>query len=297
MNRRSRNFMQTSKNDKISITDGVLSAVIDCHGAQLRSLKKNGQEILWQGDKKFWTESAPVLFPICGGLRDDRYILNGKEYTLEKHGFACNLDFEGVKLSESSARFILRANEETLKKYPYDFIFTVTFTLENSSLKTVYTTENLGDSVMYYSVGAHEGYACAEGIEACDIIFNREENFETCLLDGGILGHNKQKLLPNGKVLPLKEEYFAVDALIFEKINSDEVTLFNRVSKNKITVKIGDFENLLIWTIPGAKYVCIEPWSGFPDYSDTDGDFTKKNAIQKVLPHGTSSKIHTIILN
>ena len=147
---------------------------------------------------------------------------------------------------------------------------------------------------MYFSVGAHEGYACKEGIEACEVIFNRTESFETCLLDGGILSRLKQKILPDGKVLPLKESYFETDALIFENVNSDEVTLFNRESGRRITVGFDGFENLLIWTIPGAGYVCIEPWSGFPDYSDTDGDFTKKNAIQRLAARGRMTKVHTV---
>lgn len=288
--------MPALKNNRIKIGNSVLSAQIDCLGAQLRSLKKNGREVLWQGAKGFWSESAPVLFPVCGGLKDDKYILYGKEYMLEKHGFACNLEFEGEKISESSARFTLCSNEDTLKKYPYDFVFTVIFEIKDNALVISYKTENKTDGFMYYSVGAHEGYACPEGIEACELIFNRDESFETCLLDGGILSHEKQKLQADGRSIVLREEYFEVDAMIFEKVNSDSVTLVNRVSKNEVTVDFGGFENLLIWSVPGARYVCIEPWSGFPDYSDTDGDFTKKNAIQKIPPYGTSVKTHTIIL-
>ena len=123
--------MSISKNNRICISNQTLSAEIDCRGAQLRSLKKDGCELLWQGDSRFWTETAPVLFPICGGLKDDRYFLDGREYTLEKHGFACGLDFEGEKLSESCARFVLVSNEKTLKKYPYNFVFTVTFRLSD----------------------------------------------------------------------------------------------------------------------------------------------------------------------
>ena len=286
--------MSISKNNRICISNQTLSAEIDCRGAQLRSLKKDGCELLWQGDSRFWTETAPVLFPICGGLKDDRYFLDGKEYTLEKHGFACGLDFEGEKLSESCARFVLVSNEKTLKKYPYNLVFTVTFTLSDSVLETEYSVENKNDREMYFSVGAHEGYACKEGIEACEVIFNRTESFETCLLDGGILSRLKQKILPDGKVLPLKESYFETDALIFENVNSDEVTLFNRESGRRITVGFDGFETLLIWTIPGAEYVCIEPWSGFPDYSDTDGDFTKKNAIQRLAARGSMTKVHTV---
>ncbi len=288
--------MPTSKSERICIENDRLSAVIDSKGAQLRSLKKDGTEILWQGDKQYWTETAPILFPICGGLKDDSYILDGKKYSLEKHGFACNLEFEGQRIDDKSARFVLRSDNYTLEKYPYKFVFTATFTLQDDSLKTTYEIKNMNDCEMYYSVGAHEGFACKEGIEACSVEFERQEAFDACIVQDGLLSRNKQKMLPDGKKIDLKEKYFAVDALIFENINSDSVTLINRENQRKITVWCKNFENLLIWAVPGAKFVCIEPWSGFPDYIDTDKDFTKKNAIQKILPFGTSVKTHIITI-
>lgn len=278
----------------INIKFKNLTAKIDTKGAQLRSLTKDGCELLWQGDPKFWTDTAPVLFPICGGLKDDSYLLNGKRYFLEKHGFASSLDFKPTLLSENSVCMTASSNPETLKKYPYKFVLKFTFTLEENKLITTYAVQNDNCCDMYYSIGSHEGYKCDEGIENYDIVFNKTESFETCLLDGGILGRDKQKILPDGKVIPLKKEYFEIDALIFQAVNSDEVSLVNRQTGRTITVNFNGFENLLIWTIPDAPYVCIEPWSGFPDYSDTDGDFTKKDAIQKIFPHKTSVKTHII---
>ena len=271
-----------------------LTAKIDSFGAQLRSLTKDGCELLWQGDKMFWEDTAPVLFPICGGLKDDTYMLDGKRFSLEKHGFASSMEFKAEKVSENCACMTLVSNSETMKKYPYEFVFKAVFTLENNALKIDYITENKTDRVMYYSVGAHEGYNCEDGFENCDIVFNKTESFDTCVLDGGILGRTKDKLLSDGQVFPLKNEYFAIDAIILESPVSDEVSLVNRINGKKITVTIGEFDNLLIWTMPNAPFVCIEPWCGFPDYSDTDGDFTKKNAIQKVEPYCESVKTHII---
>lgn len=39
-------------------------------GGALHSIQdKDGTEYLWQGDAKYWSGRAPVLFPICGSLR------------------------------------------------------------------------------------------------------------------------------------------------------------------------------------------------------------------------------------
>lgn len=271
-----------------------LTAEIDNHGAQLRSFKKDGKEILWQGDPAFWTDTAPLLFPICGGLVNDKYLLNGKEYTLQKHGFASGLDFKAEYISDNSICFKATENSSTLKSYPFNFELCVIFTLLDNELKVEYNVTNNNDTVMYYSIGSHEGYNCEGGFENYDIIFNKDENFEACQLDEISLSHKKEKIDAINNTIALKNEYFKIDAIILENTNSDIITLRNRKNGSSISVEVGDFENLLIWTIPDAPYVCIEPWSGFPDYSDTNGDFTLKHSIQKIEPHGTSHKIHTI---
>lgn len=270
----------------------ILEITVDPLGAQLKSLKKNGRQLLWQGDPKFWTDSSPVLFPICGGLKNDSYTLNGHTYSMEKHGFACNSYFNTV-LSDEGLSFVLNSDDNTLKKYPYDFTFTVTYKLCGNAMTVDYRIENRSNTDMYFSLGSHDGYNVS-GIENCELIFDSTESFETCILDGAILGRDKQKIAADGKVLPLKNEYFAIDALIFENVNSNAVTLHDKNTGSKIKTDIHDFENLLIWTVPNAPFVCIEPWSGFPDYSDTDGDFTKKNAIQRLQPHSEMTKTRKV---
>lgn len=41
-------------------------------GATISSIKdRDGVEYLWQGNPEYWSGQAPVLFPICGSLRND----------------------------------------------------------------------------------------------------------------------------------------------------------------------------------------------------------------------------------
>lgn len=278
----------------LTIKNGDVTAKIDSHGAHLRSLTKNGNELLWQGDATYWEGTAPVLFPICSNLKNGVYNYNGKQYSMPSHGFASKIDFEGELISENTARFTARQTKETLEMYPFAFEFEVTFTLEKDALVTTYKTTNPADTDMYFSVGAHEGYNCPEGIENYEVRFNKTESFDACVLEGNILGYQKDKILPDGDCIALKPDYFTIDAIILEHINSDEVSLVNKTTGDKITVTVGDFPNLLIWTVPGAPFVCLEPWYGFPDFVDTDGDFTKKHSIIKLAPKSTDTKTHTI---
>ena len=76
--------MVTLKNDSLTVE-------IETFGAQLKSVIKNGENLIWDRNPEFWKESAPLLFPICGGLKDDKFTYQGREYSLLKHGFDRNL--------------------------------------------------------------------------------------------------------------------------------------------------------------------------------------------------------------
>ena len=71
-------------------------------GCELTSIfsKKDNTERLWQGDKSIWNGQSPILFPVIGRLLDDKYILDGKEYEMPKHGFARNLQWSLKEKSE-----------------------------------------------------------------------------------------------------------------------------------------------------------------------------------------------------
>ena len=147
--------------EQLKITNGVITALISTKGAELKSVVKDGKEYLWDGNPDIWSGQAPLLFPICGGLKDDKYRFEGKEYTLKKHGFARLSEFEIERKEEASITFILRSKEEIKKQYPFDFELRVTYTLLENKIDVAYSVKNVGSGDMYFSIGAHEGYACS----------------------------------------------------------------------------------------------------------------------------------------
>ncbi|MGN0178533.1 MAG: aldose 1-epimerase family protein, partial [Monoglobaceae bacterium] len=50
----------------------------------------------------------------------------------------------------------------------------------------------------------------------------------------------------------------------------------------------------LIWTKPGAKYICLEPWCGIPDGENAGGEIRGKEGIISVEAGETNSVYHTI---
>ena len=109
----------------ISLKYGTSTAVIQQKGAQMLSFKgSDGREVMWQGDS-VWEDSSPVLFPVCGSPKDMRVIVDDIAYPMPQHGFASKYDFEIVKYGEDFVDLALSANENTMKAYPFDFVFHV----------------------------------------------------------------------------------------------------------------------------------------------------------------------------
>lgn len=279
----------------IKISNGALTADISTMGAELISLKKDGFENIWDGNPEVWSGHAPILFPVCGQLKDGKFTYCGKEYFLGGHGFARRSLFILEEKSENSATFLLKSSEETLAVYPFSFEFRARFTLSDNALVTEYIVTNTDTKEMYFSVGSHEAYVCPEGIEEYSLVFSAEEDLENTLLSGPLLTHEHENF---GTVseFPLKYEYFPPrDTLIFEKLKTRSVTLRHRPTGREITVDFEGSDKLLIWTMD-TKYLCIEPWCGLPDYVDTNYDITQKAGIMTLAPEKTVTKTHKIIL-
>lgn len=279
----------------IEITNGQLSVGIDTRGSELMYIKGcNGTDYLWNGDPTVWSSRAPILFPICGGLKEDRYIFKGKEYVLPKHGFARKTEFVGKRVSDTKAEFVLKSNADTLQAFPFAFKLTITYELIGNKLKVTNKVENPADETMYFSIGAHEGYACPEGIEAYEIRFDEKQTLDSYILDGNLLENNSHRIIENSDRLPLKEEYFAVDAQVFKNIKFSKATLARIGSDKKVTVEFDKAQYFLLWTKPNAKYICLEPWCGVQDIVGSDFDLTQKEGIIALDSGKTYTFAHTI---
>lgn len=289
-------MMQTSS--YVKLISEELTVEIRTIGAELQSIKgKNGTEFLWYGDEKVWSGRAPILFPICGGLKEDKFFYNGKYYFLPKHGFGQSFKYEIEYNSSHKAVFLLKSNDETKKLYPFDFEFRVVYELKGKQLKVCYATANITNSKMYFSVGAHEGYNCPEGIEEYDVIFEKEETLVSYLLNGNILSNDTICVLEKGNVFPLKCEYFEVDALVFRDIKSDSVVLKHRNSGKSVQIDFPEHDYLLLWTKPTGEYICIEPWCGIQDVEGSDYNITNKEGVICLEKGEKHSVTHTITFN
>jgi len=255
-------------------------------GAELISAfdKTKQREHLWQADKEVWGWHAPVLFPIVGRAFNDIIKFEGKEYEIEKHGFARKSEFELVAQTDESITFCLRSNAETLVKYPFEFNFSITYSLDKNKLTTTYTIENLSNKNMPFCIGGHPAFSVpfntGEQYEDYYFEFPNDEKLERNFInEEGFFNGEKKDILNGSKKLALGPELFKDDALIFKDIKSKTVYLKSINHSDYLSFNFEDFKYLGLWAKTRAKYVCIEPWIGCADENNFSGEFIEKEAV------------------
>ena len=265
-----------------SIGNDKLKVQIDEQGAELISVCFNGKERLWQNQTGDWAGHSPVLFPVCGNCT---IVVNEKTYPLVRHGFACGCLFKTVEAGETFVKMQLRFNEETLKLYPYEFVLTYTYAVNENALEIIHEVENLSDKAMYFSIGGHESFNLDEDVDDYELHFACREKFVHCPHDpeeGKLTG--ERCLLGEGKILPLPKEILQNSmTVILTGIQSNQVDLYKKSGKKQAEVYFDGFSNLLLWRPKNAKMICIEPWKTTPDKSGEEYvEFSQKKGVEKL---------------
>lgn len=286
-----------------TIESDQLKIIASTSGAELQSIKETSSDLeyLWQGDVSHWGRRSPVLFPIVGRLKDDKFTFEGKEYSLGQHGFARNKDFELVERSAHHLMYHLKADDESKKVYPFDFELSITYTLQGDRLTVSYMVENPSDTDILFSIGAHPAFNCPvrEGEKRSDykLVFRDEEVLARQIIQSGIRTGKRVSVLERGKELKITDDLFDDDALIFDDVKSGEVSI-NRGSDSIITVIFDEFEYLGIWSKSSkSSFVCIEPWLGIADHISHDGDIAKKEGIVELRPKEVFTAQYHMVFN
>ena len=266
---------------KTTIKNDFLEIEILHRGAELCTIKSQDKQYLWNGNPLFWGKHSPILFPIVGTLKNNKYHIDAIEFEMSRHGFARDFDFVLIEHQDFKVVFELKSNVVTLKIYPFQFVLHVIYEIIDSEIKVSFEVHNKNNFKMPFSIGGHPAFALTSYIENYELEFEIQETLTCFLLENDLLTANTYKIELQNKRLKLNYELFENDALIFKDLRSKKVTVIEK-NRKLLQISFSDFKNLGIWTKKKAPFICIEPWLGYADLTTSKGDFLKKEGIQTI---------------
>lgn len=286
------------KNEFISIT-------VNDFGAELSAINstKTGRSYLWNANEAYWKRHSPVLFPIVGSLKGKSFHYNGKEYPMSQHGFARDMEFNCIEVTETSIKHRLISNMETMKQYPFSFILDITYQLRGNSIQIIWDVTNTDTKEMHFSIGGHPAFNCPLKLEEAQsdyyIQFDTSNSLTVRKINEDGLAKDETCTLPlDGSLLAIHQHLFDEDALVIEDHQAHSVALLTPDKNPYITV---DFDAPLfgIWSPAkkNAPFICIEPWYGRCDSETYTGTLENRAWGNHCAPGETFHTSYSITIN
>jgi galactose mutarotase-like enzyme len=238
------------------LTDGGSRVeVIPSRGALVTRMSVEGDELLFLDEStvtdptKNVRGGIPVLFPIAGALAGDTYPADRQSYSLPQHGFARRLPW-GVRQAEDSLLVVgLTSSDATLRQYPWRFDSQLTFSLADARLDLEFDVENRDSRPMPVHLGYHPYFRVPQAKKA-------EARVETDATHGW---DNRVK-----REVPFTGfDFTAPEVDLHLRDHSRQGTVLHRgEGLRPVTLSWSpEFRTLVVWTLQGRDFVCVEPWT------------------------------------
>ena len=268
-------------------------------GGALSSIKdKDDVEYLWQGDPTYWSGQAPVLFPICGSVRNDTVLYDKedgsqKEGKIPRHGLVRKKEFTLVEQTDNSVTFAIEDDEEMYANYPYHFRLEITYTVTGKTIRTQYKIYNKeSEKSMPYFIGGHPGFNCPLlDDEVYEDYYLEFEKPETCTVpkpfpESGMLDlKDRNSWLNNQKEIDLNYDFFSYDAVTLDELGSRTVALRSRKHDKGLKLDFKEFPNLIVWsTLNKGPFIALEPWSGLSTSIEEGDRLEDKKDVKIIKP-------------
>jgi len=190
----------------------------------------------------------PVLFPITGGLPDNRLPLPQGTFTLYQHGFARQMPWRMEPLADGRGIALeLSDTPETLQAYPFAFQLRMEVRLAAGALQIATTVSNRSTTAMPFSFGLHPYF----NVSSLDGV--RFEGLpHDCL--------NHLAMTPAATAEQMQNLPRGIDLLVRP---SGPVRLVDDAAATTLELQLSHpLDLVVLWTEPPRPMVCVEPWSG-----------------------------------
>lgn len=251
-----KDFNTIALEDRIS---GSTARIAAERGGILTSFCPGWPEIMYLDTDTFYDTTAnvrggcPVLFPICGRLKDKTYYIGDTAYTMEIHGFARSMPWKvlsGNTAGAAEVTLYLESDERTRRQYPFDFRLEYTYSLKGDVLairqKTVNTTDGRD---MPMSFGLHPYFRIDR------------EKAKVFLHGTTVFGEREERGGASG--------FEGFTEFIVEK-TGDEPPVLDTGLGYKVSITASDiYKYYVVWSPEDAGFACVEPWTALPDAQNT----------------------------
>jgi len=216
----------------------------------------NGRETLYLDKETFYDPQAnirggiPVLFPICGQLRQGEYEWEGRVYKMRNHGVARNHPWTATdeQTSENGAAvtLVMQSSPETLESYPFAFELRFTYRLRDGALSIEQDYRNLSNESMPMTAGFHPYFAAVDKNLPYDTDARRYKDYN----DGSI--REFEGSIDIGR---MKESAALLDA------SRPEIAFPLSADASVRLAYSEQFHYVVLWSLEGKPFVCVEPWT------------------------------------
>lgn len=213
---------------------------------------------------------VPLLLPIAGRLEGDAWSHGGRSYAMKQHGFGRNRAWTvtAADADAGGAAVTLRLEDdaETRAQYPFAFTFEARYALVDAALTVTLTAACRGGGAMPVHVGTHPYFH----VPAAAKSGARVDTAATRAWDNVA----KREVALAG---PIDFDGAEVDLHLLD--HGSRATTLHRPGLPAVRLAWSEgLPTLVLWTLPGRDFVCVEPWSA-PAGALARGDAT-------VVPEG-----------
>jgi galactose mutarotase-like enzyme len=253
-------------------------------GGIVTSYGVNGEEQLYLEQATFDDPAAnirggiPILFPICGQLVNKTYEWEGKTYWMDNHGVARTNPWAVVSTEQKSdfASITIKqeSTPETLKSYPFAYELVFTFKLQDQKLHIEQQYINHSEQDMPIYAGFHPYF----------LVDNKANTIETDASEIYYITAQKGSAY-TGEV----EMGKLPDSIAFSKAATNQISFQPRVDR-KITLTYGEeFKYVVIWSLDGKPFLCVEPWMALINELNTKQELVYINSNAPLITFMTVS--------
>jgi len=270
------------KTIQIGDQNELFAEILPDYGGMLVKLVYKGNNIIYF-DKNIVSHSpvlsggCPILFPFPSRTENDRYKIDGKEYSMPFHGLVKNAAFGVKSVNKNSATIYINNNETSLKDhYPFEYELEIMYRINGNTIDFNATVFNRTSRKLPHYLGWHH-YFLASKKKLFSIDHGMEKYLDYTVQGEPTKGNGQRTLDFNEKI-----------DFVFYKKTKNDIRIESKSDHYRAIMTMDDrFESIVICSF-FDNTVTVEPWIGLPNSINMD------RYVQWIAPG--SSECYTVAL-